>query len=287
MDPVDAMRPDAPLLHEDMITAGVTPAPTKASNVAKRVEFTLGDVEKGFKDADIIIEREFNTKPVHQGYIEPHACVASVSEDGSAEVWVTTQGHWIVRAHCARLLGWDISKIRVTASEIGGGFGGKTVVYLEPLALALSKKARKAVKMVMSREEVFRASGPTSGANVWVKIGAKKNGKIVAGEAILKYQAGAFQGSPVQPGCMCAFAPYDLENVKVVGYDVVTNRPKVAAYRAPGGPISEYAVESVVDEIAEKPRHRSDRDAPQERGQGRHQGRLRSEVRSDWPGRRA
>ena len=189
---------------------------------------------------------------MHQGYIEPHAVVASVSEDGTAEVWVTTQGHWIVRAHCARLLGWDISKIRVTASEIGGGFGGKTVVYLEPLALALSKKARKPVKMVMNREEVFRASGPTSGANVWVKIGAKKDGKIVAGEAILKYQAGAFQGSPVQPGCMCAFAPYDLENVKVVGYDVVTNRPKVAAYRAPGGPISEYAVESVVDEIAEQ-----------------------------------
>ncbi len=252
LDAVEAMKPDAPVLHEDMITAGVTPPPTKASNVAKRIEFIMGDVDKGFKDADVIVEREFNTKPVHQGYIEPHAVVASVSEDGTADVWVTTQGHWIVRAHCARLLGWDISKIRVTASEIGGGFGGKTVVYLEPVALALSKKARKPVKMVMNREEVFRASGPTSGAKVWVKIGAKKNGKIVAGEAILKYQAGAFQGSPVQPGCMCAFAPYDLENVKVVGFDVVTNRPKVAAYRAPGGPISEYAVESVVDEIAEK-----------------------------------
>jgi CO/xanthine dehydrogenase Mo-binding subunit len=252
LDPVEAMKPDAPLLFEDMITAGVTPPPTKPSNVAKRVEFALGDVSKGFKDADVIIEREFNTKPVHQGYIEPHACVASVSEDGQADLWVTTQGHWIVRAHCARLLGWDISKLRVTASEIGGGFGGKTVVYLEPIALALSRKAQRPVKMVMSREEVFRSSGPTSGANVWVKIGAKKNGKIVAAEAVLKYQAGAFQGSPVQPGCMSAFAPYDLENVKVVGYDIVTNRPKVAAYRAPGAPISEFAVESVVDELSEQ-----------------------------------
>ena len=144
------------------------------------------------------------------------------------------------------------SKIRVTSSEIGGGFGGKTVVYLEPLALALSKKAGRPVKMVMTREEVFRASGPTSGAHVRVKIGAKKDGSIVAAEAELKYQAGAFAGSPVQPGAMCAYAPYDLENVKVVGYDVVTNRPKVAAYRAPGGPISEYAVESVIDEIAGK-----------------------------------
>jgi CO/xanthine dehydrogenase Mo-binding subunit len=106
--------------------------------------------------------------------------------------------------------------------------------------------------MVMTREEVFKASGPTSGAHVRVKIGAKKDGRIVAAEAELKYQAGAFAGSPVQPGAMCAYAPYDIENVKVIGYDVVTNRPKVAAYRAPGGPISEFGVESVLDEIAAK-----------------------------------
>jgi len=252
IDVIDAMKPDAPIIEDGMITAGVTPPPTTPSNVAKRVEFLLGDVEKGFKDADFIVEREFNTQAVHQGYIEPHACIATVSEDGTADLWTTTQGHWIVRAHCARLLGWDMTKLRVTSSEIGGGFGGKTVVYLEPIALALSARTHRAVKMVMSREEVFKASGPTSGANVWVKMGVKKDGTITAGEAVLKYQAGCFQGSPVQPGCMCAFAPYDLANVKVVGYDVLSNRPKVAAYRAPGGPISEYAVESVVDEIAEK-----------------------------------
>src|SRR5262245_28488159 len=195
IDVVEAMKPGAPLLHEDMFTAGVDPAPKTPSNVAKRIEFVLGDVAAGFKQADVVIEREFTTKPVHQGYIEPHACVASVSEDGQADVWVTTQGHWIVRAHCARLLGWDIGKIRVTSSEIGGGFGGKTVVYLEPIALALAKKAGRPVKMVMSREEVFRASGPTSGAHVRVKIGARKDGRIVAAEAELKYQAGAFAGS--------------------------------------------------------------------------------------------
>src|SRR5215475_3979064 len=252
MDVAQAMQPDAPLLHESMYTIGVEPRPERPSNIAKRVEFALGDVAAGFAKADVVVEREFTTQPVHQGYIEPHACVASVSEDSQADVWVTTQGHWIVRAHCARLLGWDVSKVRVTSSEIGGGFGGKTVVYLEPLALALARKARRPVKMVMTREEVFRASGPTSGANVRVKIGARKDGRIVAAEAELKYQAGAFAGSPVQPGAMCAYAPYDLENVKVVGYDVVTNRPKVAAYRAPGGPISEFAVESVIDEIASK-----------------------------------
>ena len=250
VDVMDAVKPDAPLLHDDMITVGVDPAPTKPSNVAKRVEFSLGNVDDGFSQADVVIERTFKTQPVHQGYIEPHACLANVNEDGTAELWVCTQGHYVVRAHCARLLGWDISQVKVNASEIGGGFGGKTVVYLEPVALALAAKTGKPVKMVMSREDVFKASGPTSGSHMRIKIGATRDGKITAGEAELYYQAGAFQGSPVQPGAMCAFAPYDLEHVKSVGYDVVSNRPKVAAYRAPGGPISEFAVESVVDDIA-------------------------------------
>ena len=252
LDVVQAMQPDAPLLHEDMYTIGVEPKPAKPSNIAKRVEFSLGDVAAGFAKADVVVEREFDTKPVHQGYIEPHACLASVSEDGQAELWCTTQGQFIVRSFCAKLLDMELSNLRVTASEIGGGFGGKTVVYLEPLALVLSRKSGQPVKMVMSRQEVFQASGPTSGAKIWVKIGANREGRIVAAEALLKYQAGAFQGSPVQPGCMCAFAPYDLENVKVIGFDVVVNRPKVAAYRAPGGPISEFAVESVIDEIAKR-----------------------------------
>src|SRR6266853_1815910 len=252
IDVVEARRPDAPLLHDDLFTVGVEPKPEKPSNIAKRVEIKVGDVEAGFKKADLIVEREFKTAPVHQGYIEPHAALATVSEDGATELWTTTQGHFIVRAHCARLLGLDMGKVRVTATEIGGGFGGKTVVYLEPLAIALSRKAKRPVKMVMSREEVFKASGPTSGATVRVKMGATRDGKFVAAFAELKYQAGAFQGSPVQPGTMCAYAPYEIEHVHVIGYDVVSNRPKVAAYRAPGAPISEYGVESVVDEIAKK-----------------------------------
>ena len=250
MDVEEAMAPDAPLLHEDMITAGVEPAPETPSNVAKVVEFGHGDVEAGFAEADMVVEREFRTRPVHQGYIEPHSCVASFSEDGQADLWCTTQGHFVVRGHCAKLLGMEVSRLRVTASEIGGGFGGKTVVYLEPLALMLSRKSGNPVKMTMSREEVFRASGPAPGTCIRVKVGVRRDGRITAGEAELKYEAGAFQGSPVQPGCMCAFAPYDLPNVEVTGYDVVVNRPKATAYRAPGAPQSEFAVESVIDELA-------------------------------------
>src|SRR6266581_1106841 len=166
IDVVEAMQPGAPLLHNDLFTVGVEPKPEKPSNIAKRVEIVQGDIEAGFKQADVVVEREFKTAPVHQGYIEPHAALATTSEDGTTELWCTTQGHYVVRAHCARLLGLDIGKVRVTATEIGGGFGGKTVVYLEPLAIALSRKARRPVKMVMSREEVFKASGPTSGATV-------------------------------------------------------------------------------------------------------------------------
>jgi CO/xanthine dehydrogenase Mo-binding subunit len=147
----------------------------------------------------------------------------------------------------------EVSKLRVTPSEIGGGFGGKTVVFIEPVALLLSRKAGRPVKMVMTREEVFRASGPTSGADMWVKLGATKDGRITAGEAVLKFEAGAFPGaSAVEPGANCAFSPYDIENVKVVGFDVVMNRPQVAAYRAPGAPISGYAVESAIDELAKE-----------------------------------
>jgi len=250
IDVMDAIADDAPILHEDMRTQGVKPEPESPSNIAKRVEFGLGDVAKGFADADVIIEKSFDTAPVHQGYIEPHACLADVSADGSAELWVSTQGHYIVRTHCARLLGWNASQIKVHAAEIGGGFGGKTVVYLEPVALMLSKKSARPVKMVMSREDVFRATGPTSGAHMRIKVGATKAGRITAAEAELYYQAGAFQGSPVGPGAMCAFACYDLEHVNVWGFDVVSNRPKVAAYRAPGGPIAAFGVESVIDDLA-------------------------------------
>ncbi len=252
IDVVEAMQPGAPLLHEGQYTAGVTPKPDKPSNIAKRIEFVLGDVAAGFGQADVVIEREFNTKPVHQGYIEPQACLASCTEDGQVDLWTSTQGHFIVRSQCAVLLDMDVSKIRVIPTEIGGGFGGKNNVYNEPLAIALSRKSHHPVKMVMTREEVFRATGPTSGANVKVKLGCRKDGRITAAQAELNFQAGAFPGSAVGPASMCAFTRYDLDNVHVVGTDVTVNRPKVAAYRAPGAPIAAFAVESVIDEMAER-----------------------------------
>ena len=246
----EAMADGAPILDETMVPIGMDA--TGPTNIAKRVEFTLGDAEKGFAAADVILERSYTTAAVHQGYIEPHAVIAAVAEDGQAQIWCCTQGQFMVRTFVAKLCGMPTSAVRVTPSEIGGGFGGKTVVYLEPLATMLSKKTGKPVKMTMSREEVFRASGPTSAGAMTYKIGATKAGKITAVEATIKLLAGAFPGSPVQPACMCAVAPYDIENVHLIGYDVVVNRPKVAAYRAPGAPISNFGAECIIDEMAKE-----------------------------------
>ncbi|MBN8909250.1 MAG: molybdopterin-dependent oxidoreductase, partial [Rhodospirillales bacterium] len=215
----EAMAPDAPLLFEDMVTRGMDGG--KPSNIAKRLEFKMGDLDAGFAQADVVIEKEFKTAAVHQAYIEPHACVAKMEADGQGEIWSSSQGHFQMRALTAQILGVKIGDLRVTPAEIGGGFGGKTVTYLEPVAALLSRKAGLPVRLQMTREEVFKASGPTSGSSMWAKVGVTKDGKIVAGDVILK-----------------------------VGYDVVSNRPKAAAYRAPGSPIGHFAVESVIDMCA-------------------------------------
>ena len=250
IDVDEAMAEDAPLLFEDMITRGVEPAPDRASNVSKRVGFEMGDVEAGFAEADEVVEKHYKTSPIHQAYIEPQACMANYTGDGKAELWSSSQGHFAVRNLTAKLVGMTIGDLKVNPAEIGGGFGGKTVVYVEPLALILSKKSGRPVRLGMSREDVFKATGPTSGSSMSVKIGVKRDGTITAAEATLKYQAGAFPGSPVMNGCMCSFAPYAIANQRTVGFDVVSNRPKAAAYRAPGSPISAFAVESTLDVAA-------------------------------------
>jgi len=252
LDIREATADDAPILHDDMFTKGLEEVPTVASNVAARTEFKKGDVEVGFADADIVIEREFYTPTVHQGYIEPHATTVSYDESGQSMVWCSTQGHFDVRASTAKLLGLSLNKLKVVASEIGGGFGGKTIVYLEPVALILSKKSGRPVKMIMSREEVFKGSGPGSATRIWVKIGAKNDGTITAMQSNMSFEAGAFKGSPAMLGGMTIFTPYDVEHMYAECYDIVVNKPKVAAYRAPGAPQAEYAAEMVVSELAAK-----------------------------------
>lgn len=245
----EAMKPDAPVIREDAqdhsVPEGLPP------NIVSYMDFGHGDIEAGFSDADLIMENTYKTEAAHQGYIEPHACVGQLGQDGKGEMWICTQGQWFIRKMCASVLGLEASQLRVTPSEIGGGFGGKTTIFSEALSLALSRKAGgRPVKLVMTRSEVLRATGPTASASMDVKIGMKKNGKMTAASAVFRMQGGAFPGmAPTGMALECAFANYQLPAVHHTGYDVLSNRPKSAAYRAPGSPMAAFAVESLVDEM--------------------------------------
>jgi CO/xanthine dehydrogenase Mo-binding subunit len=248
----EAMKPDAPVVREGAqdhsVPEGLPP------NIVSYMDFGHGDLKAGFSEADFVMENTYKTEAAHQGYIEPHACVGQLGQDGKGEMWICTQGQWFIRKMCASVLGLEASQLRVTPSEIGGGFGGKTTIFSEALSLALSRKSGgRPVKLVMTRSEVLRATGPTASASMDVKIGMKKNGKMTAASAVFRMQGGAFPGmAPTGMALECAFANYQLPAVHHTGYDVLSNRPKSAAYRAPGSPMAAFAVESLVDEMCRK-----------------------------------
>jgi len=254
-----AMKPGAAILLPELrekrlgnrSDAGNPEDAERETNIAAHIALGRGDIEAGFAAADFIVEREFETSAVHQGYIEPQNALAVHSIEGHLTIYCSTQAQFRVRSFTAAVLGMDEGRIKVVPAEIGGGFGGKTTIYLEPVAALLAKKSGRPVKMVMTRGEVLRATGPTSGTKIKVRIGASREGRITAAEVWMAYEAGAFPGSPFTAAAMTTLGPYDIENLKIDAYDVVLNRPKVAAYRAPGAPSSAFACESVIDELAE------------------------------------
>lgn len=253
LDTIQAMRPDAPVLLDELRMVEFGEKRDRPGNIAEHFQHRLGDIETGFASASVIIEREFFTSTVHQGYIEPQNGTALWNTDGQITIWCSTQGAFGVRDQVSEILQVPIARIRVIPMEIGGGFGGKNPVYLEPLAAVLSRKAgNRPVKLTMSRAEVLAATGPTSGSHIRVKMGVDAGGKITAAQAYLAYEAGAFPGSPVGSGGGVIFSPYRIPNVLIDGYDVVVNKPRAAAYRAPGGSNANFAAETIIDELAEK-----------------------------------
>jgi CO/xanthine dehydrogenase Mo-binding subunit len=256
IDVREAMHEGSPILHDEMrtkdATAGPEGVPDRPSNIASHAQFKKGDIEKAFGEADVVLEREYTAQMFHQGYIEPHNATAYWNKDEQLTVWCSSQAPFPFRNQLATLMKVPTAKVTVIPMEIGGGFGGKLYMYLEPLAALLSKKTGKPVKMTMTRDEVFEATGPTPGGYMRVKFGAKKDGTITAAQAYLAYEAGAFPGSPVGGGMRGIFAPYNFPNVQIDGYDVVVNRPKTAAYRAPGTPAGMFAGESLVNELAKQ-----------------------------------
>jgi CO/xanthine dehydrogenase Mo-binding subunit len=250
LDVREAMREDAPLLGESRYTRSMGQTNTdRPSNVASHNRFQSGDVDAAFAEADRVVEREFITRMVHQGYIEPQTSTASWNADGTLTIWTSTQGAFVVRQQVAEVLDRPVSSIRVIPMEIGGGFGGKIPIYLDPVAALLSKKTGRPVKVTMSRTEVFEATGPTSGSSIRIKAAARGD-RLTAVQVDMAYEAGAFPGSAVGAGSMTMLAPYNVENFVIDAYDVVVNKPKTSAYRAPGAPAAAFAIESAVDELA-------------------------------------
>lgn len=253
LDVREAMRADAPILLEELRTDELGVKSEHPSNIAEHFQHQRGDLEQGFGEAAVIVEREFYTGMVHQGYIEPQNATALWSMDGQLTIWCSTQGSFGVRDQVSEILDIPAARIRVIPLEIGGGFGGKNPVYLEPVAALLSKKCgSKPVKMTMSRAEVIAATGPTSSSYITLKVGAAADGRITAAKATLAYAAGAYPGSPVGSGAGVILGPYKIDNVQIDGYDVVVNHPRAAAYRAPGGTNAAFCAEVVMDELAEK-----------------------------------
>ncbi len=249
----DAIKPDAPILHEHWVSTGRSGDDTLANtNIAGHEQHKFGDIDKGFSEADVVIEREYRTKTVHQGYIEPQNATAWWSPDGRLTIWCSSQGHFGIRDNTARIVGVPVSQVKVVPMEIGGGFGGKLNAYLEPVAAVMSKKSGHPVKMTMSRTEVMEATGPTSGSHMKIKLGATNEGRITSAQAYFAFEAGAYPGAPLSGAAAAIFASYTFDNVLIDAYDVVDNKPKTSAYRAPGAPIVAFAAESLINELAER-----------------------------------
>lgn len=248
----EAMADGAPILLENLIGDDLG-EDVKNTNVARHFRHEFGDLDRGFAESDLVVEKTFTLQMVHQGYIEPHNATAIWDQEDRVTAWSSTQGMFAVRAQTAGMLRLPESQVTVHPVEIGGGFGGKTKVYLAPVAAILSRKSGgRPVKIIMDRNSVFEASGPAPGGKITVKMGVSNDGKIKAVASDLRYEAGAYPGSAIGAGGICVHACYDIPNSRIDGYDVVVNKPKSAAYRAPGSPQAAFAIEQVVDEICDQ-----------------------------------
>jgi CO/xanthine dehydrogenase Mo-binding subunit len=248
----DAIKDDAPIIHEEVRTRGLEGRSDTPTNISVHMELARGDVAKGYEEADVVLEGEYRIGMVHQGYIEPQACTVDVDATGHITIYTTTQATFANKSQNAALLQVPLNKVNVVPLEIGGGFGGKFPTYMEPAAAIMSHKTGQPVKMIMSRTEVFQGTGPAPGSYMKIKMGAKNDGTITAAHCYMAYEAGAYPGSAVGAGAQCILAPYYIANVTIDAYDVVVNKPKSSAYRAPGAPNAAFASESVIDELAEK-----------------------------------
>ncbi|HLA28142.1 MAG TPA: molybdopterin cofactor-binding domain-containing protein [Syntrophales bacterium] len=244
-DPLEAMKPDAPRVHDHA-----------EKNISVKASFHIGDVEKGFQESDLSIEEHFETQYVCHAPLEPHAVVADFSQSGEVALWISTQAPFYDQIMIAETLGMPLSNVRVIKPHVGGGFGGKADTHsLFPLAALLSKKAGRPVMIVHTREEEIVCTSRRHPAIVDQKIGVKKDGKIMAMDSIFITDGGAYNSF----GAITIYlhggrqnGPYMIPNLKYEGNRVYTNKPYCGAQRGHGAIQCRFVIESMLDMIAEK-----------------------------------
>ncbi|MFW6075128.1 MAG: xanthine dehydrogenase family protein molybdopterin-binding subunit [Chloroflexota bacterium] len=266
VDPIKGMSKDAPVIRPKEATGDWSEGEAHAAvggssdtvdlseysdNVTNAVRFTRGDIEKGFAEADEIVERTYRSGFVHQGYIEPHASIVAPDALGKLTIYTMTQGSFYTRKATSGVLGLHENDVKVINMEVGGGFGSKSIL-LEPLAGWIALKQRRPIKIVYSRAEEFTSATPAPGSVIDVKIGAKKDGTITALQARLVYDSGCYSSSPYNIGATLLGSYYQTDNLHVDAFEVLTNKPGVGAYRAPGAPQATFAIEQAMDELADK-----------------------------------
>jgi CO/xanthine dehydrogenase Mo-binding subunit len=249
-----ALLPGAPLIHEAWESYAAMPILQREGNICHRARIIVGDVERGFEEADRVFEHRFRTAVVHQGYTEPRAAVASWDSSGQVTVWSNTQLPFEVQNTLAEILELPPSKIRVVVAGVGGGFGGKLRIGMEHFAAFLARKCGRPVKVVTTSEEELTAAYPRQGTIVELKTGVTKDGRITAKAGRIWFDTGAFAGSG--PGVasvatLVLAGPYRIPNLYLEGFAVYTNKTNCGSYRAPSGPQSNFAVESQMDIIAD------------------------------------
>jgi len=250
-DPLEAMKADAPLIHENLKDYVTTFQAIQNGNVCSQTTFVQGDIEKGFREADVIVEETFTTQMQHQCYIEPAGAIAQMDVSGKFTVWSSTQAVFIHQARIAEALRIPMSKIRVIAPCVGGGFGGKIETHVQIICVALAQRVNnRPVKIILSREEEFSSTRPRHPCVMRCKLGVKKDGRIVAKEMVNIFDTGAYacDGPGVAAfGSLMARGPYRIPNFKIEGYCVYTNKVKCGALRGFGNPQTGFASESIMD----------------------------------------
>ena len=252
-DSISDMAPDAPIIHEELESYEALYHYTQQGNMCARMQVHKGDLERGFKESDLIIENEFKTPVIYQAYLEPHCSIAQVDGSGKITLWTTTQAPFRVRAQLSSLLKVPLVKIRVIAGAVGGGFGGKNSLILEPLCILFARLCSKPVKMELDRDEEFTTTSPRHAIHFKFKTGVKKDGTLIAHKADVTFDTGAYADSgPFVVGkpTTLATGPYRIPNVGVDSRLVYTNRLASGSMRGIGVPQMTFAMESHVDLMA-------------------------------------